>query len=254
MAWGRRAFIPQQTRTYVRTANRRSVGTKSVVPVTSKQAERNLAKRVLQLSRLVKVQKPELKLFEAALSFTNVADTVGGIAALTSMGAGTDNLQRIADEITVQSLYVQFRIDVGVSSIPEPLQPTDFIRCFVVQDMQQVADTAPTPAQIFQITSSPQTPLLNSDTLGRFKVLYQSPLFQGSRLGWTAVSGANRIYWANTQSNVADKYMPLNFKVRFNGSSGSDIQKNGIYAVVLSSIPGDTLEVDGYFRLQFYDA
>jgi len=247
--------FPQQSRTSVRTASRRWVGTKSVVPVTSKQAEINLAKRVMQLSKIVKNQAPELKHFDAALSFTDVADTAGGISHLTAIAQGTDNLLRIGDEITVRKIYIQTRVILSSGSVPILPLDTNFCRFILVQDLQQIGDTSPTVSQMFAVTSSPQTPLLNIDSLGRFKILWMSPLKLFTMMASKYDDGVISAQYSNpTQSPIDDAWITVNTKVRYNGSASTDIQKNGLYLVCLSSLPGDTLDADGFVRLAYTDS
>lgn len=110
------------------------------------------------------------------------------------------------------------------------------IRWAIVKDNQQRPDTDPTQAQIFQ-TTSVMSPL-NSDSRGRFSVLYDR------RMTLTS-NGDTRKFWK--------VFVPLKFRVYFNGVAATDIQRNGVYLIVYSDKSTNLPSYGYYLRLAFYD-
>jgi len=123
-----------------------------------------------------------------------------------------------------------------------------YVRMAIVQDLQQVADTAPTAAQIFADTTQPWAAAPGVEHLGRFKVLWMSPVYDMWRMRCdsdTLAAGAV------TQSTVVDVSLKTNIIVSFNSTAATDIQKNGIYLVWISSVA--TADWTGFSRCGFTD-
>jgi len=91
----------------------------------------------------------------------------------------------------------------------------------IVVDNQQVSDTTPALSDIFTSGTDPHT-LLNVNTLGRFKIL--------KRMQITLDSNA-----AGNNARTLRLFRRFNFHVRYNGTAGSDTQKNGVYLVMITS-------------------
>lgn len=202
-------------------------------------------RQVRSLQSYVSGLKPEVKYTDTSLSSENVT-TAGTVVHVTAIAQGDTIATRTGDQINVRSIDIRGSLD-----IPSGATPTAFgyYRVALVQDKQQVADTAPTAAAIFTSTA-PEFLLPNVAALDRFKIIYLSQLFDP------------RMMVADTDftSGVPPTQMPVfsfswtgNIKVRYNGTAGTDIQKNGLFVVFLTSEGGNTVDFRGLCRVGFTD-
>lgn len=208
--------------------------------VSKKQVDNNQSRVIQRLVKLTRGIAPERKFFDTALSFLNVADTVGAVNHITAIEQGDLVSNRTANKIRIKALYVQVR--VSTASIDALVE--GFARFYVVQDLQQVADTNPTATQILNATNTPQNTLMNVSTQGRFRILYTFPL-----MDLTMIRSTNAI-----QSSVQFyRKFGLDIPLVFNGTAGTDIQKNGIYVVVVVNDTSDVADFDGISRVTYVD-
>lgn len=224
------------------------------VVVSSSQASLALAKKVSKLSKLVKGIQPELKFFTGSGTFANVTDTAGAAASVCLIPAGVDQSERISDRIRVKRFQLQVRISSGSGSVGATPTAEEFSRFYLVQDTQQVSDTVVTPTDVIQNISNPSFPILNvSNALGRYKMLWFSPLFVHARIASASVAGAVAFPNTVTQTPVAlfDKQMDL--IITYNGTAATDIQKNGLFLVISTNLAADTLDADFNYRISYLD-
>ncbi|HAG6118910.1 TPA: hypothetical protein HFC92_005492 [Escherichia coli] len=155
--------------------------------------------------------------------------TTGNIIHLTGISIGDSANEREGNSIFMRSISARFNTTCNSSAT------SSFIRMILIEDLQQVADTGPTMASVLQsdVMSS-----LNSTTIGRYKVLY------------------NKLYTVNNtdkKSIVWTKYWDIKHHVRYNGSGVADIQKGGLYLLLLSSEATNTPTITYNIRLGYYD-
>jgi len=216
---------------YARTASRSSAAMKSVVPVTSKQAEKNLAKRVMQLSRLVKVRKPEVKGFDLNFGTSSVSVSTGQVVHLTAIPQGLTSISRVGDAIRVTGIDFQFipNLDPGSVSSTGNVQA---IRYCIVQNLQQQDSTDPVAGgslvSVFD-NPNPVVALKSFSGLSRFKFLYDSGTII---LNWTQ-AGFTPDY-ARTHF-ARRRFIKCNIPVEYSNTTGASITKNGIYFVIISN-------------------
>lgn len=200
---------------------------KSIVPVSAKQAESNLAARVVKLAKLVRGLKPEVKYIDVSLATTNAA-TAGTVIHLTPISQGTAVNTRVGD--VVRMLWYQVNLNIlFTSSVMTTVTENPAFRFYIVQDRQQGADTAPTLAQLVDNPALPSYQLLEiqSAMQGRFKVLYDSkPQLMAAGTIAVADLDSSISFPARFQFNFQ-----RNFKsqINFNGAASTDIQRGGIY-------------------------
>jgi len=224
------------------------------VVVSSKQASMALAKKVSKLSKLVRGIQPELKFFTGSGTFSQVTDTAGAAASVVLIAAGTDQGERISDRIRIKRFQLEVRLATGVSSLGATPTSEEFSRFILVQDTQQVSDTVVTPTDVLQNVANPAFPVLNvSNAVGRYKMLWVSPLFCHARIASASVAGAVAFPNTVTQTPVAifDKRMDL--VITYNGTASTDIQKNGMYLVISTNLAADTLDADFNYRISYLD-
>lgn len=171
-------------------------------------------------------------------------DVFGTVApGVTSLTASVSHLSK-----TAQGVQSQERIGFSISpyKITGKLAMSSqyligtgerhAIRVVLVQDTQQVTDTLPTWADVFRDSSL--LAHLNTDKLGRFTVLYDKVINQN-----------NNGHDVQTYFNMSKK---LTGKIRYNGTGTDDIQKMGIYLLIL----GDNLDLPTIFfrfRMSYTD-
>ena len=79
--------------------------------------------------------------------------------------------------------------------------------------------------------------ILNRDNMGRFTILLDK------QLNLTA----------NTSAIMVKEMVPLNFHARYNGTASTDIEKNGVYLMLVSSDNTNQVGVVGVCRVAYYD-
>lgn len=109
------------------------------------------------------------------------------------------------------------------------------VRVAIVQDRQQIADTAPAYTDVFR--SSGILAKVNNNNPGRFKILY------------------DKIFVLSTQHDYQQikVFRKMSFHARYNGTAASDISKNGIYAFIVSSEATNTPTVTYDNRVYWHD-
>lgn len=143
----------------------------------------------------------------STVSVTNTAT----IIPLTAIGQDDTASGRTGNSILLRNIFMRW----GLTN--NPAASSTYFRCLLVQDKQQIGDTAPTITDVLQSSSTLSSLSLNS--AGRFKILKD----------WFFI--LNNV---DKTSRNAKLYLDVRKHVRFNGAAGTDIQKNGIYMMVLS--------------------
>lgn len=136
---------------------------------------------------------------------------------LTALAQGDGDGARTGSTVYVKGLHINGSI----------VQDSDgataqSVRIMVVQDTQQVADTVPTPSVWLSGTGG-FLAHLNPVNLGRFTVLYDKIINV-----YAASAGAPNL-------KTFEISLPLATHVHYNGTAGTDIQKNGLYIGAISS-------------------
>lgn len=135
---------------------------------------------------------------------------------LTSLTQGDGDNGRTGNSILLKNIYIR-----GTTAINSAVTSNTRVALFLVKDTQQISDTTPTISDIFVSGTDPDT-LLKTNTFGRYKILWRKQHVM------TPVSGGRNVI-------EFSKYWKLYDHVRFNGSTSSDIQKNGYYFIMISS-------------------
>lgn len=239
--------------------SRKRVRARSVKPaagtvaVSQGAASYALAQKVNRLTKLVKGIQPELKFYELNSAFSNIADTAGAVTSIVGVPQGDAINNRTGNKIRIKKLYVQARVATNTGSIGVSPTNEEFSRVFVVQDLQQASDTDPVPSNVVAVVSLPQTLLDNVQLQGQFKILWASRLIHHARIAQTSLSGALTVPLAPTESPVVIMNKKVDIPVTFNGTAGADLQKNGIFLMVTTSLAADTLDVGFYTRASYID-
>nr|QXP07581.1 MAG: putative capsid protein [Arizlama virus] len=137
----------------------------------------------------------------------------GVVQPMVSITQGDGDDQRTGNSVFVRSVNFKGYIQRNTSG-----DSSQIVRISIVQDTQQQADAAPGFSNIYEGTSIASH--LNTETVGRFKVMY------------------NRVFTVDDLTCGVIPFeinMPMRHHVRYNGSSPTDIQKGGLYFIAVST-------------------
>jgi len=198
---------------------------------------------VKSLQRVVRNLAPEIKYLDVDLASSNIT-TSGTTTQITAVAQGDTQSTRTGNTINVTSVSIIGRWSKAGDTA---YSGNAFYRWAVVVDKEQVADTLPAASAIF--TGSPIGNFPNLDNLERFRILYLSPVFENARMSsdtdaTTSVATINSHWKWSWKGNI---------KVSYNGTAGTDIEKNGIYVVYLSNDTQDTIDVAATARIGYTD-
>lgn len=173
----------------------------------------------------------ELYKQDQGITNTSIDATVGNVYSYAQMIQGDGITNRTGNSVLVKSILTRLRI-VKASS------PTaTYVRVYIVQDNQQISDTVPAISDLLQAVDVDSA--LSRDTCGRFKVLYTK----------TVCLNNNNPTWH------IEKVHKLRHHIRFNGTTGTDIQKGGLYLMLLSdqTTVANQPILDGWLRISYHD-
>lgn len=173
----------------------------------------------------------ELFKYDVSLGPSNIASTVGNVYGLTSMAQGDGGAGRTGNSIFCRSVNVKGVLNRNASAGTVSTN----IRVTLVCDNQQIGDGTPSYTDIYS-TASPFSHL-NANTVGRFSILH------------------TKTYTLNNDNESVrfDFNKPMRMHTRFNGATGTDIQKCGLYLWVFSDATTDVPTVTGEARLSYHD-
>lgn len=153
---------------------------------------------------------------------------------VTALAQGDTQVTRTGNSILAKTLVWNGNMYINATQTTNTR-----ITLALVQDKQQVADTTPAITDIFSSDTDPHT-LLKLGTLGRFKLLM--------RKQFTLDSNA-----AGNNARSLKLFKPLNFHVRYNGTGTGDIQKNGLYLIMITSEATLYPTISVNTRLSYHD-
>lgn len=154
--------------------------------------------------------------FKHDMTSSSTITRTGTMLHLTNIAQGDGDGQRTGNSIFVRNVGIRFSILYNTSGAS-----AQRVRMMLVIDSQQVGDTLPSVSDVLDVAGTASAPLsfLNDQTVGRFKVLK-------SRM-YTVYADKNNI--------VSQWNINLRHHVRYNGAAATDIQKGGIYLLMVSS-------------------
>lgn len=167
------------------------------------------AQQVWKLKGLVNSEMCKVDYVQNGTNITNA----GAIVDLTNIGQGDDENARHGNSIYARSVNWK-----GYIARPTTGDVVQIVRLLVIMDTQQVGDTAPTVNNVLESV----TPYahLNTATVGRFKILCNKLI---------SLDTANRL------SATFEINLPMRHHIRYNGTTGGDIQRGGLYLGFLST-------------------
>lgn len=196
-----------------------------------------LIQQVKSLQQIVKNLAPEIKYLDTSLVINDIAST-GSVVHLTAVAQGDTQVTRTGNTINVKTLHWQLLCRAPLAT------QTSTVRYAIVMDKEQVGDTAPAITDVFT-SNDPVVALPSLDNLERFRILYISPMIdcqsiiQGSIV--TTIRKTTQFDWSG------------NIKVSYNGTAGTDIEKNGIWLLVLTDDSTSSMDFEGVCRIGYTD-
>jgi len=231
----RRLFTPTPGSKRLKASRARTVQRVNRRVARGPRTSGTLYQQVKSLQRTVKNLAPEIKYIDVPLTSTNVT-TAGTAIHLTPIAQGDTDSTRTGASILLKNLTLRWRVDIG------SMGAANFASRFaIIQNLQQVPDTAPAVSAVFT-GSNPVSALPNVGFLENYKILYMSPYLSHLRM-----------QTFGTQSNYIEWSWNGNIKVDYNGTASTDIQKNGIYFVFVTNDTSDTQDFDGIVRIGYTD-
>lgn len=208
--------------------------TRSLIPVSASAAEINLAAKVVQLGRLVKSYKPEVKYIDASLGANAVSVPNGVVQFMTPISANVTSSDRIGNAVKLVSWNINIIASLFTSITATVTTEVGF-RFYVVLDMQQASDTTPTGAMLVDQPSLPFTQLPLVSSMNRFKILWDSqPQLMYLNTGAASIT-SSAVNPFRMNFNVARK---CSIPQRWNGTTAADIEKNGVYLFCFTNAVG----------------
>lgn len=178
------------------------------IPRTPKRTSKvSLANKIKSVIKNVAEKK------EVDLNYTDSnLDTTGDMWHLTTVAQGDTNNTREGNKIQILSYSMKYAIALNATA-------TDaVIRMILFTDLRQVGSTSPSITDVLQ--SSGPSELMNTTNKGRFKV---------HRDRYFSITATKSLL-------VGKMYVNFNMMdVRYNNTTGSSIEKNGLYLMVLSN-------------------
>lgn len=213
-------------------------------PKTHNKKKSNFVKKVENIVKQTQTKIEEHKFLDVDIGVTMSAGTglLENMLSIVSVAQGLDYNNRIGNEISVMS--------VNLKGLVIDFKNSNFARAFIIQDTQTISDTLPNVTDIFS-DRNPATYKLNLLNNKRFKILEKSDILFSTNVG---VGGP-----ISTQVPMLNMYHKFKYalKVRYNGTTSADYQKNALYFVILSYGTGggadNGLVVTGGSRLRYID-
>lgn len=217
---------------YKRTFNRRRITRRKTPWYSKKYNAQQLALKAWKGVKYIRGLVNSEMLHNTKTYSVSVPGT-GSMNHLTAVSQDDTSTGRTGNSILLRQLAYRFKIEINSAVTSN----TTFVM-MIVQDTQQVGDTSPS---ITDVLSSANTfSLMALGTAGRFKVLKRQQFIL------TPASGG--------RPAVESKgFLKLYSHVRYNGSADSDIQKNGLYLLMLSSEGTNYPTFSGSFRIGYHD-
>lgn len=160
-----------------------------------------------------------------------ITNSVSAVATnLTNISIGDTNSTRTGLSILAKSVHVKGYVQFATVTTGTR------VTMMLIRDEQQISDTSPIWSDMH---TGDINSFLNPSSAGRFTILKKQTLEQD----------------AGIQEVHIDMFVPLDHHVRYNASLGTDIQKGGVYLMMISNKAGGTSAPTAALnsRLTFYD-
>lgn len=190
------------------TRGRRSYGRKSMY--SGERAAASLARQAYRGVQYLKgLVNSELQKYDVQLT-ANIT-TTPTTTHLSNISQGDSDAGRTGNSVLAKYVAMNGRYTAVAGN--------SIVRTVVVRDKQQIGDSYPAYNTVFE--SNSVNALLNTDSVGRFTILYDK---------------LNIMSDTDTYTQCWKAYIKLDDHVRYNGSAVTDIQKNGVYLLQVANV------------------
>lgn len=219
---------------------------KFTTPGPSKKG--TLTAQVRSLQKVVAQLKPELKALDVTIDQSDMSSS-GTVVPIHLVSQGDTQGQRTGNVINVKNIDIGFHLTRTAAMTGQSLN--QFFRWALVVDKEQISDGIPGAGDIFETPGAPYLDHVSLVHLERFRFLYVSPCIDLNQMVmWTT---SNSLVGVPTKANVYGYSWSGEIKVAFNGTASTDIEKNGIFIVLLNSGSNAQSDLVGKARLCFTD-
>lgn len=184
------------------------------------------------VEKLKDLVNAEMFKFDSTFSGENITQATPLVQPLHGVANGDNDTSRTGNSIFVRNWNLKgllYRSTAG--------DAVQMVRLSVILDTQQVSDTSPSYTDIYEVAQP--WAHLNSNTVGRYKVLY------------------SKVYTLDTVKSLSvpiEINLPMRHHIRYNGTSGTDIQKGGLYLCAVSTQATANYPILlGEYRLSYHD-
>jgi len=162
---------------------------------------------------------------------STTSPNTGTLTLLNGMSQGDTSSARTGNSILMRNVHLRL-------AFTQHATPTSTIyRVMLVLDKQQIADTTPAITDILE-SASPFSPLA-TNSVGRFTIMKN----------WFFGTDDQK-----TNQKLITYFKDFRFHTKYNGTAGTDIQKNGLYLVTISDQPGATAPTFQYsWKVGYHD-
>lgn len=176
----------------------------------------------------------ELYKFDLSNSSTAITSDSPLVTHLSAIATGDGEGQRTGNSIFVRSIDLKGILTYNSSSTVQ----AQTCECIIVADSQQIGDTTPAFTDVF--SSAVPWAHLNASTVGRFSIL-----------------GRKRIILEKNGDGVksVNINVPLKHHIRYNGANSGDVQKGGLYLMMVSDVAtaSNPPSFSSHIRLSYHD-
>lgn len=170
------------------------------------------------------------EMFNVTLNADATPSSSGSVVHLTAIAQGDGSGSRTGNSIFVRKVYGNFNVKQHATAAY-----TSY-RLILFMDTQQVGDTSPAVTDVLESTRV--TSYLNPNTTGRFSILWDRR--------FTTEDNGN-------ETRMLKFYKNMRHHVRYNGSATSDVQKGGLYLLLLSDQATNTPTVSYEIKVAYHD-
>ncbi len=225
------AYYRRYNRAYNRYAPTRSYRKRTRAPWYSKMGSAlSVANKALRATKYLKgLVNSEMHIQQLTIAQTVVA--AGSVVSIVGISEGDSQFQR--NGLVILLKYVKLKL----GGVMHASATDTIIRVILFVDLQQQSDAVPTVTDVLQ--SSSVNAFYQAGQMGRFRILYDKAIPMsavGSSANWHI-----------------DLHIPVKLHVKYNGTAATDLQKNGIFLLLVADEATNVPTVDGETRVGFHD-
>lgn len=168
-------------------------------------------------------------LHNQSLSSTTIPNS-GILIPVNGIAQGDTASGRTGNSVLMRNLLLKCSFEQNASAT------ITTYRMMIILDKQAIADTVPSATDVLE-SANPMSPLATASA-GRFQVLKQ----------WFFTTDDTK-----SQTRTIEYYRNMRIHARYNGTANTDIQKNGLYILVIADQATNTPTFRYSYKLGYHD-